>query len=149
MLQGNEISPSNRPQVGRRKDPQRSAVANGSKLLPGIDQRSAWVRRVKELIADHVADAGGEANTSAAERSLIRRSAVLTVELERLEKRFALAGEASADDLDLYIRASGNLRRLLEAIGLQRRPKDVTSLDQYLAGIVEEEAQEGETADAG
>jgi len=49
----------------------------------------------------------------------------MTVELERLETKFALAGEASERDLDLYIRAAGNLRRLLEAIGLQRRQREV------------------------
>jgi hypothetical protein len=50
-------------------------------------------------------------------------------ELERLEVKFASAGEASTDDLDTYARVAGNLRRLLEAIGLQRRPRDVTPLD--------------------
>jgi len=88
--------PSARPQAGRRKDPQRSAIGNG-KLLPGMDQRGTWIRRAKELIADHLADCGGEDNTSTAERSLIRRASVLTVELERLELKFAQAGEASAD----------------------------------------------------
>jgi hypothetical protein len=33
---------------------------------------------------------------------------------------FALAGEASAEDLDLYQRTAGNLRRLLEAVGLRK-----------------------------
>jgi len=51
----------------------------------------------------------------AAERSIIRRASVLTVELERLEVKFASAGEAA--DLDLYQRTAGNLRRLLEAVG--------------------------------
>jgi hypothetical protein len=49
--------------------------------------------------------------------------------------------QASADDLDLYIRASGNLRRLLEAVsvGIQRRPKDVTpSVAEYLKSKVTE-----------
>ena len=123
-LQNTTGSPSDRPRVAHRKDPQRSAIANG-KLLPGIDQRNTWVRRARELIADHISDCGGEDNTSTAERSIIRRAAVITVELERLELKFAQAGEASADDLDLYIRASGNMRRLLEAVGLQRRARDV------------------------
>jgi hypothetical protein len=128
-------SPSDRPRVARPKDPQRSAIANG-KLLPGIDQRNTWVRRAKELIADHISDCGGEDNTSAAERSLIRRGAVLTVELERLELKFAQAGEASADDLDLYQRTAGSLRRLLEAVGLQRRPRDLTpSVSDYIKHI--------------
>jgi hypothetical protein len=124
-----ENSPTDRRRVAQQKDPQRSRVANGSALLLGVDGRSAWVRRCRELIADHVADLGGEDNTSAAERSIIRRASVMTVELERLEAKFAQAGEASERDLDLYIRAAGNLRRLLEAIGLRRRPIDITPPD--------------------
>jgi hypothetical protein len=100
-------------------------VTNGSALLPGVDGRSAWVRRCKDIIEAHLSDLGGEDNTSEAERSLIRRAAVLTTELERLEAKFASAGEASERDLDLYIRAAGNLRRLLEAIGLERRARDI------------------------
>ena len=105
---------------------QRSRITNGSALLPGVDGRSAWIRRCKDVIAEHLADMGGSDNTSAAERSIVRRAAVLTTELEMLEARFAQAGEATAVDLDLYIRASGNLRRLLEAVGLHRRARDVT-----------------------
>jgi hypothetical protein len=104
-----------------QKSKQRSQITNGSKLLPGIDGRSAWIRRAKDVIAAHLSDIP---DASAAERSIIRRAAVLTVELERLEAQFALAGEADADTLDLYGRVSGNLRRLLEAVGLQRRAKD-------------------------
>jgi hypothetical protein len=112
----------------------RSVLTNGKKLLPGIDQRSPWIRRCKDLIAAHLSDLGGTDNTSAAERSLIRRAAVLTTELEMLEARFAAAGQASSEDLDLYQRTAGNLRRLLEAIGLQRRPRLLTpSVSEYLS----------------
>ena len=119
-------SSAGRPAVDRPKDRQRSRITNGSALLPGVDGRSPWVRRCKDVIAAHLSDLGGEDNTSAAERSIIRRASVLTVELERLEARFALAEQASPEDLDLYQRAAGNLRRLLEAVGIQRRPRDVT-----------------------
>lgn len=105
---------------------QRSRITNGSALLPNTDGRSAWVRRLRDIILELVSDAGGDANTSAAERSIIRRASVLTVELEQLEARFAQADAATAADLDLYIRASGNLRRLLGAVGLHRRARDVT-----------------------
>ena len=71
-------SPDVRPQVGRAKDRQRSSVTNGSKLLAGIDGRSAWVRRCKDVIAAHLSDIP---DPTAAERSLIRRAAVLTTEL--------------------------------------------------------------------
>ena len=117
-----------RPQVKSR---QRSRVSNGSVLLPGVDGRSPWVRRCKDILAAHLSDLGGLDNCSAAEHSIIRRAAVLTTELEVLEVRFAKAGEADADDLETYQRCANSLRRLLEAIGLQRRPRDVSlTLDQ-------------------
>ena len=82
----------------------------------------------------HVADLGGDDCISAAELSIIRRASVIATELERLKSKFALAGEAAPSDLDLYQRGAGYLRRLLEAIGLKRRPRDVTpTLDEYLA----------------
>ena len=130
-------SSTDRAEVDRYPSKQRSRVTNGNALLPGIDGRSAWVRRAKDLIAEHVADLGGLDNTSAAERSLIRRASVLTVELERLEATFAAALEADPDRLDLYARTAGNLRRLLEAVGLQRRPRDVSPprVHEYIEAI--------------
>lgn len=105
---------------------QRSALTNGRRLLAGVDGRNAWVRRCKDIIRAHLVDLGGADNASVAEHSIVRRCAVLTTELERLEVRFALANEASPEDLDLYQRTANSLRRLLEAIGLQRRSRDVT-----------------------
>ena len=115
----------------RSKSRQRSRMTNGSVLLPGVDGRSAWVRRCKDIIEAHLSDLGGEDNTSVAERSLVRRAAVITTELEMMEARFA-AGHANPGELDLYQRTAGNLRRLLEAIGLQRRAKPVPDLDTFL-----------------
>jgi uncharacterized protein YdbL (DUF1318 family) len=108
-------------------------------LLPGIDGRSAWVRRCRDLITAHIADLGGVDNCSAAERSIVRRASVLTVELERFEARFATAGEASVEDLDAYQRVANSLRRLLEAVGLQRRAKTVETLSEYLTKLREAE----------
>jgi hypothetical protein len=82
-----------------------------------------------------LADLGGDDNCSEAERSIVRRAATLTVELELLELKFAKAGGgAQPTDLDLYQRTAGNLRRLLESIGVRgRRSKDITpSLAEYL-----------------
>jgi hypothetical protein len=135
-------SPPDRPEVGGQKDARKSRITNGTVLLPGVDGRSPWVRRCKDVIAAHLSDLGGEANTSAAERSLVRRCAVLTVELELLEAKFAIAGEAPSDDLDLYQRTAGNLRRLLEAVGLQRRPREV---GPTLSDLLIEQQQQRET----
>jgi hypothetical protein len=112
--------------AGRKpRSAQRSAVSNGSRLLLNVDGRSPWVRRCKDVLAEHIADMGGVDNCSAAERSIIRRASVLTVELEKMEQRFAVAGEASAEAIQIYARVAANLRRLLEAVGLQRRATDV------------------------
>ena len=128
----------------------RSRVSNGSILIAGVDQRSPWVRRCKDILREHISDLGGIDNCSAAERSIIRRAAVLTTELEQLEARFATAGQADAGDLETYQRCANSLRRLLEAVGLQRRPRDVTpSLSEYLAQLqAEDEAKARATAEA-
>jgi hypothetical protein len=111
----------------------RSRLTNGA-TLPGVDGRSTWVRRLRDLINLHTTDLGGEAQVSVAEAAIIRRAATLIVELERLELRFATAGGAEAPDLELYQRVSNSLRRLLETIGLKRVAKDVTPpLDVYLS----------------
>jgi hypothetical protein len=120
-----ELSADRHP-VDNRHPKQRSRVGNGHKLIAGCDGRSLWVRRLKDLLADSVSDMGGPDNCSSAERHILRRACVLIVELERLERKFAQAGEASADDLDVYARIAGNMRRLLESVGLQRRSRDVT-----------------------
>ena len=122
----------------RSKDMQRSKVANGKVLIPGVSGHSVWVRRAKEIIADAISDAGGEDNVSSAERSLIRRAATLTVELERLEAQFATSEQSDPAALDLYQKLSNTLRRTLETVGhgLARRAKDVTPvprLHDYLA----------------
>jgi hypothetical protein len=125
-------SSAGRGSVNQPDGRQRSRIGNGTALLPGVDGRSAWVRRCKDVLATHLSDVP---DASAAEYSIIRRASVMTVELERLEAKFATAGEASPDEIDLYARVAGNLRRLLEAVGLRRRPRDVTSLSEYLTAL--------------
>jgi hypothetical protein len=85
-------------------------------------------------MALHVSDLGGEANVSESERAIIRRAAVIITELERMERNFALSeGAPGIPELEMYQRLANTMRRLLEAVGLQRRPRDVTpSLSQYL-----------------
>lgn len=135
-------STGDRPAVVRRKDRQKSRVTNGSALLVGVDGRSPWVRRAKDIIREHLGDIP---DASVAERSLVRRAAVLTVQLEAAERRFALAnGEASIEALDAYQRGANTLRRLLGAIGLERRARTVEpSLSQKL---LEAAAEDGEAA---
>jgi hypothetical protein len=108
----------------------RSALTNGSSLFVDrrLDQRSTLCRRLRDLIALHVRDLGGEDNVSEAERRLIRRAAMLTLQLELMEQRWAANEDqvVGANQLDVYQRMTGALRRVLETLGLQRRLRDVT-----------------------
>lgn len=121
------------PQTVQRPPEARARVSNGSALIHG-DNRSVWVRRLRDLMAVHIADLGGDDAISEAERSIIRRVATLTVELETLEASFAVT-PASERKLDLYNRISANVARLLDRLGLKRRSKDITpNLADYIEG---------------
>lgn len=112
----------------------RSSITNGRHLLPEVDARSAWMRRLRDLIAEHTSDLGGDDLVSEAEKRLIRRAAMLTIQTEMLDAKFAAnGGEANANDLDCYQRVTNTQRRCLETLGLERRSKDVTpTLAEYL-----------------
>lgn len=114
------------PPVARFKPTARSRMSNGSMLLAGVDGRSTWARRMRDLLKLHISDLGGDDNISEAERSIVRRAAVLTTELEMMEQRFALAGSANDEQLALYASVANSLRRLLESVGLKRRARDIT-----------------------
>jgi len=112
----------------------RSAVTNGSHLFVHIDHRGATMRRLRDLIALYTSDLGGEDFVSEAVRCLIRRAAMLQLQCELLDQRFAQAGgEATSAQLIDYQRTSSALRRILESLGLERRAKPVMSLEQYIA----------------
>jgi len=127
---------------GMFKPEARSAVTNGSSLLPDVDGRSQWVRRFRDLLALHLGDLGGADVASEAEKAIARRAACLIVELEGLEQKFPTQGASEGGQLDQYQRTSNTLRRLLETLGLERRPRDVTTptVAQYVAASLEGKA---------
>jgi hypothetical protein len=112
----------------------RSALTNGSKLLVDVDHRSAWMRRLRDLISGHFSDLGGADNLSTAEASIIRRASMLELQMEMLESRFAdNDGVATTDQLLLYQRTASAARRLFESVGIKRRAKDIApSLRDYI-----------------
>jgi hypothetical protein len=73
---------------------------------------------------------GGDDVISELERMAARRIGALEAELVHMEDGFATlratGGEPDAGSLDLYSRLSNTQRRHCEAVGWQRRPKDVT-----------------------
>jgi hypothetical protein len=102
----------------------RSKVTNGKRVFAiGGDGKGAWTRRWRDLVELHVSDLGGAEACSEAQLSLCRRIATTEVELERLEARMSEGDDTV--DLDVYNRCAGNLRRMLESIGLHRVAREV------------------------
>ncbi len=126
------MAPQASPAPYVRPKSQRSRVTNGALFACTVrDGRSGWSRRLGDLLELHIGDLGGQDIVSNAERSIIRRIATITVELEWIEQAFKSSRKGpTTEQLDLYLRGSNNLRRLLEAIGLERRSRDVTPLLQ-------------------
>ena len=107
----------------------RSSITNGSALLHDVDGRSATMRRLRDIVQAHVSDLGGAALLSEGQTALLRRAALLQLQTEMLETKFAAnEGAASRDELETYQRISNTLRRLVESLGLHlgRKPRDVT-----------------------
>jgi hypothetical protein len=61
------------------------------------------MRRLRDLIADHISDLGGQDLISSAEMILVRRAAMLTLQLEMMEQRWAQnEGEAGPKSIQTY-----------------------------------------------
>ena len=114
----------------------RSAITNGRKLYLSGDGNSAWSRRYRDLITGHVSDLGGRDMISEAQLSLIKRASTLELELEQAEGRLSKGEQI---DLDSYGRAASHLRRLLESLGLERKPRNVTppSVEEYARHVLD------------
>jgi hypothetical protein len=114
----------NIPVAVRRSKQNRSAITNGNRQFAlGGDGRGAWVRRWRDLAELHEMDHGDVSTMSEGRKSLCRRAATLEVNLEQLEAKMS---EGQGVDLDVYNRLAGNLRRILETLGLERKARDVS-----------------------
>lgn len=87
----------------------------------GLSLRQAYAKRQQQLIDEYLAELGGE--PGAARTALVRRCATLSIELERIEDIFASGVEVSPSDVAAYSRSAGNLRRILDVLGLVSKPR--------------------------
>jgi hypothetical protein len=118
----------------------RSCLTNGTSIfaIKSLDKRSRFARRYRDCIAAYVSDLGGIENVSFAEQTLLRRASMLICQLEWQESQFAKdqEGVASPEQLTIYLQALNSLRRVVETLGLQRRPRDVTpSVSEYVESL--------------
>lgn len=91
------------------------------RTLADLDGRTHAAINARRLVAALSADLGGDLST--AERELVKRAALLGAIVENYEVDWL---ENRPADLAIYGRLVDRQRRVLEALGLDRRPVDVT-----------------------
>jgi hypothetical protein len=92
-------------------------------------------------------DLGGRPQLSRIQGELIRAFAGAATTLRYLNVQVAL-GETSEIDLGGYSTIASTMLRIGSRLGLQRRPKDVTSLSEYLEQIQAEDEAEAKAEDS-
>lgn len=119
----------------------RSRLTTREGFVVGVDGRSAWARRFRDLIAAHSNDMGGSDQMTEGQRCIIRRISLLQIEAEFSEMKIALAREADEEPggvrLDRYRQMAETQRRLIESLGLHqaRRPRNVTPPDNASGNV--------------
>jgi hypothetical protein len=115
----------------------RAKVSNGTRLLAGVDGRSATFRRFRDLVADLIREQGRELSIS--EIGLIRSAAALLVRSEELQAAAVRNEDLDGDEL---IRLTSEARRLLQLLRRSALPEpEPLTLEQHLRAVEAEEAR--------
>lgn len=93
------------------------------KSLDDLDGRTKQYRDAKVMIADLIGDLGGADRVTTAERALVERAALLSAMCQHLEATWLAGNKIFAPE---YASLTNTLRRVLLALGLERRPRDVS-----------------------
>jgi hypothetical protein len=113
-----ESSSADRALVAAPSLTNRSKVTNGTRLLEGMDKRSATGRRFRDLVQAYAAPLGGMLGLGAADAAVVREIAAKTIQSEQLAAALA-RGESV--DTEQSVRVANVLGRLLSR--LERRGK--------------------------
>jgi hypothetical protein len=108
-------------------------------VMSDLDRRTGAAKRARDLVREIHEDLGGEDRLAVATRQIVQRAALLGTLAEDLETRWLLGEQIDSGSLCAVANAQ---RRLLEAVGIKRVPRDVTPrLSTYLAGAHAEAAE--------
>lgn len=115
----------------RPKAPRREAGKARLRTLNDLDKRTRAHRDTAELREQLAADLGGWDAVSAMKAEVITAAAIMGAMMRDRSAAY-LAGEAV--DVNAFLTLANAQRRHLEALGLERRARDVTpDLKDYLA----------------
>lgn len=123
-------SPDDRAVIFAPSLTNRSRVTNGTRLLEGIDGRSAEARRYRDLCQSFADDCGGAAALTEAQRTLVRQAAMLAVQSEKFQAAM-IRGEMVSDEQ--MTRVANSLSRTLHRLGIRKRVGRKLSVPEYLA----------------
>jgi len=127
--------PSDRAMKEARTAPDPSRVGPKARLLTlaDLDRRTNAARRAHDVIDRIHSDLGGIDRLATGERQVVQRAAMIGTMAEDIEARWLL-GEAV--DPNVLCTLANAQRRLLEALGMSRRPKEITpSVAEYARHI--------------
>ena len=114
-----------------KKRRSRAIADRDRRTLEKLDRRTVEYQRYEAIRVALIADKGGPDEVTEAEAQIADKAAFLAMTLEGMQIA-ALAGEEI--NLQRYGELTDRLRRNLETIGLQRRPRDITpNLHDYIA----------------
>jgi len=112
--------------TGKKPRKCRPPLSQGTPTLPvlgRIDGRTMAALAFRKALDDFVGDLGGDENITRAELEIARRAAGLAV-LAAAHEVSILAGKPI--DVPTYLNLINTQRHVLLALGLSRRPKDIT-----------------------
>lgn len=107
----------------------RSAISNGSWLLEGVDNRTAYGRRYRDLCIAFAGDLGGGNALTSTQEAMIRQAATVTVESEKLQSK-VVRGEPI--DHEQLVRLLNLQARLVKQLGIKPKSKPKRSLLEHL-----------------
>jgi hypothetical protein len=117
-----------------------------SRGLP-MEQATGAARFFDRMVREIETDLGGRRQLSRIQGELIRAFVGAATTLQYLNVQVAL-GETTEIDLGGYSTIASTMLRIGSRLGLQRRPKDVTSLSEYLEQIQAEDETEAKVGDS-
>jgi hypothetical protein len=118
----------------------RSRLTNHVDLLPHVtDGRAPAARRFRDLVRRYVADQGGADRCSEVRLGLLRRLAAATVLAEVTEAKL-INGEPV--DITELCTLTSTVVRIASRVGLDRVPREVESIEEYLRKYADDEARE-------
>lgn len=126
--------PAEAAQLDARYPPATRSVG-GISTIDALDRRTRPFKRYEAIRGAVLADMGGADNVSEIQHQLVAKFATLALQLEAME---ASAIEGNEIDLDLFGRCAGHLRRIAEALGMRRVPREIPTLEEHLAQIARE-----------